>query len=35
MRKRVENAFRKFRADVLRKEADELDRADSVWDKMF
>ncbi|GAM42826.1 hypothetical protein TCE0_044r17151 [Talaromyces pinophilus] len=35
MKKRVEDAFRKFRADVLRREADELDRADSVWDKMF
>ena len=35
MRKRVEDAFRKFRAEVLRREADELDRADSVWDKMF
>jgi hypothetical protein len=35
MRKRIENAFRKFRADVLRREADEIDRADSVWDKMF
>ena len=25
-RRRIENAFRRFRADVLRKEADALDR---------
>ncbi|OKL63675.1 hypothetical protein UA08_00926 [Talaromyces atroroseus] len=34
-RKRIENAFRKFRADVLRKQADDLDRGVEVWDKMF
>lgn len=34
-RKRIETAFRRFRADVLRKEADELDKGSSVWDKMF
>lgn len=34
-RKRIENAFRKFRADVLRKEANELDRTDNIWDEMF
>lgn len=34
-RKRIETAFRKFRADVLRKEADELDKGTSVSDKMF
>jgi len=34
-RKRIENAFRKFRADILRKEADALDGGQSVLDKMF
>lgn len=34
-RKRIETAFKRFRADVLRKEADELDKGASVWDKMF
>ncbi|EAL85479.1 conserved hypothetical protein [Aspergillus fumigatus A1163] len=34
-RKRIENAFRKFRADVLRKEADALDHDQDVFDKMF
>ncbi|KAB8231693.1 uncharacterized protein BDW43DRAFT_312913 [Aspergillus alliaceus] len=34
-RKRIETAFRRFRADVLRKEADALDRGESVADKMF
>lgn len=34
-RQRIETAFRRFRADVLRKEADELDKGSSVWDKMF
>jgi hypothetical protein len=34
-RKRIENAFRKFRADVLRKEADALDRDQNVFQKMF
>ncbi|RHZ50081.1 hypothetical protein CDV55_100110 [Aspergillus turcosus] len=34
-RKRIENAFRKFRADVLRKEADALDRDQNVFEKMF
>ncbi|EAW15350.1 uncharacterized protein ACLA_060170 [Aspergillus clavatus NRRL 1] len=34
-RKRIETAFRKFRADVLRKEADELDRDKNIFDKMF
>jgi hypothetical protein len=34
-RKRIENAFRKFKADVLRKEADALDHGKDVWDIMF
>ncbi|RHZ61996.1 uncharacterized protein CDV56_105734 [Aspergillus thermomutatus] len=34
-RKRIENAFRRFRADVLRKEADALDRDEDVFEKMF
>ncbi|GMG13897.1 unnamed protein product [Aspergillus oryzae] len=34
-KKRIETAFRRFRADVLRKEADALDRGVSVEDKMF
>lgn len=34
-RKRIENAFRNFRADVLRKEADALDHDQDVFDKMF
>ncbi|KAF4225624.1 hypothetical protein CNMCM6457_008046 [Aspergillus fumigatiaffinis] len=34
-RKRIENAFRKFRADVLRKEADALDHDQNVFEKMF
>ncbi|KAE8152061.1 hypothetical protein BDV25DRAFT_151694 [Aspergillus avenaceus] len=34
-RKRIETAFRRFRADVLRKEADALDGGESVLDKMF
>lgn len=34
-RQRIETAFRRFRADLLRKEADELDKGRSVWDKMF
>ncbi|KAB8270341.1 hypothetical protein BDV30DRAFT_215226 [Aspergillus minisclerotigenes] len=34
-KKRIEAAFRRFRADVLRKEADALDRGVSVEDKMF
>ncbi|GFG27666.1 hypothetical protein IFM61606_07715 [Aspergillus udagawae] len=34
-RKRIENAFRKFRADALRKEADALDRDQNVFEKMF
>jgi len=34
-RKRIEDAFRRFRADVLRKEADALDGGQSVLDKMF
>lgn len=32
---RIENAFRKFRAEVLRKEADRLDGGGSVLDKIF
>ena len=32
---RIETAFRKFRADVLRKEADRLDGGGSVLSKMF
>ncbi|KAJ5122588.1 hypothetical protein N7448_003722 [Penicillium atrosanguineum] len=34
-RKRIETAFRKFRADVLRKEADALDKGDKMEDMMF
>ncbi|RAK99415.1 uncharacterized protein BO80DRAFT_494732 [Aspergillus ibericus CBS 121593] len=34
-RQRIETAFRKFRAEVLRKEADELDRGLDVSDQMF
>jgi hypothetical protein len=34
-KKRVENAFRRFRADLLRKEADELDKGRSVTEEMF
>jgi hypothetical protein len=34
-KKRVENAFRHFRADLLRKEAEELDKGRSVTDEMF
>ncbi|KAL4894856.1 hypothetical protein BDV59DRAFT_175092 [Aspergillus ambiguus] len=34
-KKRVENAFRRFRVDMLRKEADALEREENVWDKMF
>ncbi|KAL4878357.1 hypothetical protein BJY04DRAFT_221293 [Aspergillus karnatakaensis] len=33
--KRVEDAFRSFRADMLRKEADELDKGRSVTEEMF
>ncbi|BDD60419.1 hypothetical protein MPDQ_003726 [Monascus purpureus] len=33
--KRIETAFKKFRADVLRKEADELDLRHDVTDEMF
>jgi len=33
--KRIENAFRKFRAEVLRKEANQLDGGQSVLDKIF
>lgn len=32
---RIETAFRKFRADVLRKEANFLDGGGSVLDKLF
>ena len=32
---RIETAFRKFRADVLRKEADRLDGGGSVLSNMF
>ncbi|KAJ5104388.1 hypothetical protein NUU61_001735 [Penicillium alfredii] len=34
-RKRIENAFRGFRADMLRREADALDKGANVTDKMF
>ncbi|KAL3462112.1 hypothetical protein BJX64DRAFT_259633 [Aspergillus heterothallicus] len=34
-KKRVETAFRRFRADLLRKEADELDKGRSVTEEMF
>lgn len=34
-KKRIENAFRKFRADVLRKEADALDKGADVSGEMF
>jgi len=34
-RQRVESAFRRFRADLLRKEADELDKGRSVTEEMF
>ncbi|KAL1862192.1 hypothetical protein Plec18167_001022 [Paecilomyces lecythidis] len=32
---RIENAFRKFRADVLRKEADQLDGGQSALEQLF
>ncbi|KAJ9311504.1 hypothetical protein DTO271D3_8222 [Paecilomyces variotii] len=34
-RARIENAFRKFRADVLRREADQLDGGQSALEKLF
>ncbi|KAL4811986.1 hypothetical protein BDW67DRAFT_170894 [Aspergillus spinulosporus] len=34
-KKRIENAFRSFRAETLRKEADELEKGKSVTDEMF
>ncbi|KAJ5807011.1 hypothetical protein N7474_010603 [Penicillium riverlandense] len=34
-KKRIETAFRKFRADVLRKEADSLDQGANVSEVMF
>ncbi|PYH43764.1 uncharacterized protein BP01DRAFT_343919 [Aspergillus saccharolyticus JOP 1030-1] len=34
-RRRIENAFRRFRADVLRREADELDGDRNIIEKMF
>ena len=34
-RKRIETAFRKFKAEVLRKEADELDGGKGVLDELF
>ncbi|KAJ5248922.1 hypothetical protein N7468_000373 [Penicillium chermesinum] len=34
-KKRIETAFRKFRADVLRKEADSLDKGADVSGEMF
>ncbi|PYI32529.1 hypothetical protein BP00DRAFT_154543 [Aspergillus indologenus CBS 114.80] len=34
-RKRIENAFRRFRADVLRREADALDGDRNIIEKMF
>lgn len=33
--KRIEAAFRKYRADVLRKEADGMDGGEGVLDKLF
>lgn len=35
MKKRVETAFRIFRADVLRKQADELDRGENEVELML
>ncbi|KAF9886756.1 hypothetical protein FE257_011133 [Aspergillus nanangensis] len=36
-KKRIETAFRKFRVDMLRKQADALDRSseENVWNEMF
>jgi hypothetical protein len=34
-RARIENAFRKFRADALRQEANKLDGGQSVFDKFL
>lgn len=34
-RKRIEDAFRKFRADALRQEADKLDGGGSVFNKIW
>ncbi|KAJ5167997.1 uncharacterized protein N7482_003591 [Penicillium canariense] len=34
-KKRIETAFRRFRADVLRREADALDKGANVSDMMF
>ncbi|OLN96260.1 hypothetical protein CCHL11_04414 [Colletotrichum chlorophyti] len=34
-RARIENAFRKFRAEALRKEADRLDGGEKILDKIF
>lgn len=34
-RERIENAFRKFRADALRQEADNLDGGGSLLNKVF
>ena len=34
-RERIENAFRKFRADALRQEADKLDGGGSLLNKVF
>jgi hypothetical protein len=34
-RERIETAFRKFRADALRQEADKLDGGGSLLSKVF
>ena len=34
-RARIETAFRRFRADALRKEADRLDGGEKIMDKIF
>ncbi|THC88870.1 hypothetical protein EYZ11_011678 [Aspergillus tanneri] len=34
-KERIEKAFRRFRAEVLRREANALDSGEDVWDKMF
>jgi hypothetical protein len=34
-RERIESAFRKFRADALRQEADKLDGGGSLLNKMW
>jgi len=34
-RERIDKAFRKFRAEALRKEADRLDGGESIVDELF